>query len=307
MRRILSLVALALLVLAAWLWLSGGFDQIGQWATARQRSFQDSIALALRAARAGDAGAVLTLLGACFAYGLAHAAGPGHGKVLIGGYGFGNRVPMARLSLIALLASLGQAVTAVALVYAGVLVLNLGRSAMIGVTERIMAPVSYGAIALIGLWLALRGLRKLARQGVGHDHDPADDHGHDHRQGPAICDHCGHAHGPTLDQVNKVGSVREALALIAGIAARPCTGALFVLIITWQMGIAWIGVLGAFAMALGTAIVTVCVGLAAGGLRGGLLAGIGGSPRFVQVTATLEILAGSGVVLLAGGLLLRAL
>jgi hypothetical protein len=60
-------------------------------------------------------------------------------------------------------------------------------------------------------------------------------------------------------------------------------------------------------MALGTAIVTVCVGLAAGGLRGGLLAGIGGSPRFVQVTATLEILAGSGVVLLAGGLLLRAL
>ena len=67
--------------------------------------------------------------------------------------------PRLRLSVIALLSSLGQAVTAVALVYTGVSLLHLGRERMISLTEAIMAPVSYGAIACVGLWLFWRGLR----------------------------------------------------------------------------------------------------------------------------------------------------
>lgn len=299
MRYVLSIAALVVLIVLTWAWADGSFDRLAIWAAGQQREFQNTIAGALRGARAGESGTVIALLGACFAYGLAHAAGPGHGKVLIGGYGFARKVPMMRLSLIAFAASLGQAVTAVVLVYAGVLILNLGRSAMIGVTEQIMAPVSYGAIALIGAWLVWRGLRRLlVRPHV---------HVHSHAGQGAVCDTCGHAHGPTLDQVEQVGTLREAVILIAGIAVRPCTGALFVLIITWQMGIAVLGVSGAFAMALGTAIVTVAVGLAAGGLRGGILAGISGSPRFAQVAAMVELMAGVVVVLLAGGLLLRAI
>lgn len=297
MRRVLSFVALALLLVLGLLWMTGAFDRLGYWAAQQQRGFQDTIALSLRAARAGEAGAVLALLGACFAYGLAHAAGPGHGKVLIGGYGMARAVPMLRLSLIALAASLGQAVTAVALVYAGVLVLNLGREALVGVTEEVMAPASYAAIALIGLWLMWRGFRRV--------HAPV--HDHVHEGAGAECANCGHAHGPTLDQVSETRSLRDALLLIGGIAVRPCTGALFVLILTWQMGIGMIGIAGAFAMAVGTALVTIAVGLAAGGLRGGMLAGISGSPRFAQIAAAVELLAGGVVVLLAGGLLLRAL
>lgn len=102
-------------------------------------------------------------------------------------------------------------------------------------------------------------------------------------------------------------SLRAALGLILGIAIRPCSGALFVLVITWQMGIAGLGIGGAFAMALGTALVTVAVGLAAGGLRGGLLAGISGSKRLANMAAVLEVLAGIVVVFLAGGLLIRSL
>jgi nickel/cobalt exporter len=95
--------------------------------------------------------------------------------------------------------------------------------------------------------------------------------------------------------------------LVGGIAMRPCTGALFVLIITWQMGIGGLGIGGAFAMALGTAMITVFVGLAAGGLRGGVLAGLSGSSQVARVVAGIELLAGSVVVFIAGGLLLRAL
>lgn len=292
MRWIVTGAALAAVLILGAFWFSGGFVQLGQWAADQQRAFQNAIAIALRSARKGEPGAVLALVSACFAYGLAHAAGPGHGKVLIGGYGFARKVPMLRLSLIALAASVGQAVTAIALVYAGVLILNLSREAMVGVTEQIFAPISYAAIVAIGLWLIWRGMRRAKT--------PSQDTSE-------VCASCGHAHGPTLDQVDRTNSVRAAVALVGGIAIRPCTGALFVLIITWQMGIAMIGVLGTFAMALGTAVITTSVGLGASGLRGGILANVVNSTRGAQIAAVVEVIAGGAVVLLAGGLLLRAI
>ena len=297
MRYVLTVLSLVLIAALVILWGTGWLDRLAIWAAGQQKEFQTGIARALRSIRAGEAGAIAALLAACFAYGLAHAAGPGHGKVLIGGYGFARQVPMLRLSAIALLASLGQAITAVVLVYAGVLILNASRQAMVDTTEALMAPVSYGAIALIGLWLVWRGARKLM-----HRH-----HDHLHEGDAEVCASCGHAHGPSLDQVEQAGTLKEALALIFGIAVRPCTGALFVLIITWQMGIGMVGIVGAFAMALGTALVTIGVGMAAGGLRGGLLAGLAGSSQLARVVASVEVLAGGAVALIAGGLLLRML
>ena len=291
MRRVLSLAAVAVLAALALLWWTGGFDQLAAWAALRQREFQNEIATGLRAARAGQVGAVIALLSACFAYGVVHAAGPGHGKVLIGGYGMARAVPVLRLAVIGLAASLGQAVTAVALAWGGILLFDLGRTALIGWTERVMAPASYAAIALIGGWLVWRGLRRSRRT-------PQEDH---------VCASCGHAHGPSPEQVAKADNPRAALALIAGIALRPCTGALFVLIITWQMGIGMLGIAGTFAMALGTAVITVAVGMGAGALRGGVLAGFAGSERAARIGAAVEVAAGIAVVMLAGGLLLRSL
>ncbi|WP_171100468.1 nickel/cobalt transporter [Ruegeria sp. HKCCD7255] len=292
-----------------WFWGSGGFDSLAAWAAGEQRAFQNQIARSLRAAKAEQPAAVATLLGVCFAYGFFHAIGPGHGKVLIGGYGLGRQVAFWRLSAISVLSSLGQAVTAVVLVYAGVLVFQMSRQTLVGTTERIMAPVSYGAIALIGLWLVFRALRGFARQhqsgkAQGHHHH---DHSHDHHHDGEVCSSCGHKHGPTAEEVANVGSLREALALIAGIAVRPCTGALFVLILTWQMGIAMVGVAGAFAMALGTATVTTLVGWTSFGLRGGLLASASAT-RFAAILApTIELLAGLIIAAIASGLLLRAI
>ena len=291
--------------LLLWFWGSGGFDHLAAWAAGEQREFQNQIARALRAARAEQPEAVATLLTVCFAYGFFHAIGPGHGKVLIGGYGLGRRVAFWRLSAISILSSLGQAVTAVVLVYAGVLVFQMSRESLVGATEQVMAPVSYGAIAVIGLWLIFRALRSFARRQksqVTHMRD-RDHHDHEHE----ACSDCGHRHGPTADEVAQIGSLRETLVLIAGIAARPCTGALFVLILTWQMGIAMVGIAGAFAMALGTATVTTLVGWTSFGLRGGLLASASAT-RFASVLApTIELVAGLMIAVFASGLLLRAL
>ena len=299
MRGALALALVLACVCVGWLWLSGGFAGIASWAAGEQRVFQNGIARTLRALRGGEAGAYAVLLGSCFAYGFFHAIGPGHGKLLVGGYGVGRAIPALRLSLIALVSSLGQAVTAIVLAYGGLWMLDLTRERMVGAAEDWLAPLSYGLIAAIGLWLVLRGARRLARvqaQVQGHDH-----HGHGDN-----CNTCGHRHGPTLEEAEQATRLRDALVLIAGIAVRPCTGALFVLIITWQMGIPVAGVLGAFAMALGTATVTVAVGIAAVGFRGGLMRSVARAGALTWIMPMLEVAAGLVVVALSAGLLLRA-
>jgi ABC-type nickel/cobalt efflux system permease component RcnA len=265
MRALVLSTSLALLALAVWLWGMGGAQEVARWAAQGQREVQGAMAGSLRALRAGEPGALMGLWALCFAYGFLHAAGPGHGKLLIGGYGLGTRVPVLRLSGLALAGSLAQAATAVALVYAGVLVLNLTREAMVGLADRIMAPMSYGAIAAVGVWLIWRGLRRFrAMRGrlEAQGHAPGPD---------GACGTCGHRHGPTAAEAAQVHGPKEALALIAAVAIRPCTGALFLLILTWRMGIDMAGIIGAFVMALGTASVTVAVAMAAVTLRTGLL------------------------------------
>jgi ABC-type nickel/cobalt efflux system permease component RcnA len=99
------------------------------------------------------------------------------------------------------------------------------------------------------------------------------------------------------------------VAIILSIAARPCTGAVFLLLLTWRLDVLGAGVAGTFAMGLGTASVTLCVALLAAGVRGGLLMRVlsAGGNRGSQMAAALEIAAGALVLALCLQLLLRSL
>ena len=312
---------------------------------------------ALRGLRAGHPGAIWSLCAVTFAYGLFHAVGPGHGKVVLGGYGLSRRVALRRLALLSLLASLAQAATAVVLVLAGAWVLGWGRADMTDTAEGLLAPVSYGAMALLGIYLALRGLRRgwrlltpgsavsaapvtdrprpqagmagLARQQMqatpGADMSSPDtstpttsapttstatpgflavgrgagcaDHSSE------ICPDCGHRHAPSLEEVARLTSWREALVLIAAIAVRPCTGAVFVLLLTWRMGVLYAGVLGAFSMGLGTALVTMAVAMGAAGVQRGVAGLPGAMQQGRWIAAGLELFAGALVAVICCGLL----
>lgn len=308
MRRALTYGGVALLLLVGLLWLTGALEGGMNLLREAQRAAQDRLAGAIRSLRGGEPGALLAFWAICFGYGVLHAAGPGHGKLVIGGYGVARRVPLGRLLGLALGSSLAQAAVAVALVYALIAVLGLARGAVEGTAERWMTPIGHAMIAGLGLWLVWRGARGLGRQGAraGHAnestvHDHLDHHGHDdHVHGPE----CTHAHGPTLDDVERVTNWRDAWALVAGIALRPCSGALFVLILTWQLGIATAGVIGAFVMGLGTALVTMAVALLAVWAREGAFAGMG-SGRVARVIPWLELAVGTGIAIAALGLLLN--
>ncbi len=298
MYRLIWILAAVVVALASWLWGFGGADLVMRVAAEGQREAQQAMAGALRALRAGEPGAIATLLGLSFTYGFFHAAGPGHGKLIIGGYGMAERVPVVRLSVLALASSVAQAVTAILLVYGAFSLLDWGRQQMVGVAEDVLAPASFGLIALVGAWLAFRGVRRFlkAQSAERHNHAHTDGHSED-----GSCSNCGHKHGPTVEEAACVRSVRDAVAVVGAVALRPCTGAIFVLILTWQMEIAVAGIAAALSMALGTACVTVGVALAAVSLRESALMRLQGAAA-LRATAALELLAGLVIAVVAAQL-----
>ncbi|ANP35628.1 membrane protein [Phaeobacter gallaeciensis] len=318
MRVLTALAALAVLVIAIWLWGFGGAQDVARWAVSGQREAQSALARGLRALKAGQPGALISLLSLCFAYGFFHAAGPGHGKLVIGGYGMDRSVAMGRLAALAVASSLAQAATAVVLVAGGLTVMDWGRERMTSIAEEVLAPLSYGLIALVGVYLFQRGTRRLLRlrqspsaakvDGLvaACDHGHMHSHDHDHDHSADACPSCGHRHGPTLEEAAQVHGLRDALAIIGAVALRPCTGAVFLLLVTWRMDVLPAGIAGAFAMGLGTASVTVAVAIASVSLRQGALDRMQGR-RALALAAGLELLAGGVIALLAVQIMLRAI
>lgn len=297
MRWLIGLTAAASLAALIWLFALGGMVDVARWAAAGQREAQNALATALRALRAGEAGAWLSLMTVCAAYGFFHAAGPGHGKLVIGGYGAAERVSLRFLTVLALASSLAQAGTAILLVAVGASIFGLGREAMTQTAEAILAPASYAAIAFVGCWLTLRGVRKLMVKPHHHDHDH-DHHHHDHS--------CGHAHGPSIEDVAGIQSWRDAVGVVAAVAVRPCTGAVFLLILCFGFGIPLAGIAGALVMGLGTAGLTILVAIAAVSMRETVLAPLQGTTA-ARAMAAIEIGAGLFVALVGASLAMRFL
>jgi ABC-type nickel/cobalt efflux system permease component RcnA len=288
-------------------WMAGGWDDLARWSAEASRGAQEALARGIRAVRAGEPGAVTALLAVAFGYGVAHAAGPGHGKLLIGGYAAARRVSAGKLLALSLAAALAQATVAVVIVYAGVLVFRWSRERMAWIADDLLVSFGHAAVAGLGLWLVWRGLRALrtaeaAATATDHGHAQGHVHGHGHAHGTD----CTHAHGPTVEEAAAVTSAREATVLIAGVALRPCTGAIFLLVLTWNFGIWAVGVAGAYAMGLGTATITAGVALLALWAREGALQTLAGG-RIARALPLVEVsvgllIAGAAAVLLAGSL-----
>jgi ABC-type nickel/cobalt efflux system permease component RcnA len=269
----------ALLIVAAVTLFALGeslFPGVMDWAVTQQRAFQNEMAGAVRAIRSGAPGGWAALLFAAGAYGLVHAAGPGHGKYLIGGVGIATSIPTSKMIALAVSSSLAQALWAVIIVYGGFFVFQLSADRMTVLAEDWLAPASYVAIGTVGAVLIVRGtLSMMQARPASHDHYS-----------------CNHAHGPDPDQVAGLTSFRDAAALVASIAIRPCTGAIFLLVIAWQLDIKLAGFVAVVVMGLGTAILTSSVAISSVALRGMALFSGGRAGGVAVAASTLQIIAG---------------
>lgn len=278
--------------------VQGLLQPLGRWLLAWQAEFQTGLARELRGVHGGQAAAFWALMGLCLTYGFVHAVGPGHGKALIGAYGVARRVPALKLAGIGLMAALAQGTMAVLVVLVLAGVAGMGRTGIEGVDRGLLTVLGLTAMGLVGLWLIWRALQRIAAAGrTGHDpHHHHHHHAHDDHE---TCDACGHAHLPPASAMLAAANWREVAALVAAVAVRPCSGALVLLLLTWQMGLLWVGILGAYAMALGTAGVAAALALALALGRDGLIAGAGrlGGAAGPKLAAGIEALAGLALVL----------
>ena len=302
MRVAVGFVLLAAVAGGLWFWQSGAYAGLTVWAVEQQRLIQNELARLVMAERRGDADVVGGLIVASAFYGFVHAVGPGHGKFLIGSAGIGGGARARTMALLAVVSSLAQGAVAVLLVYGGLGLLSLGAGWAVDTTEEVLTPLSYVVIAVIGAVLVWRGARALGRSVLPARAAPAVAH---HHHEPACG--CGHRHGPTAEEVAKVRGWRDALALVAAIALRPCTGAVMVLVIAWQTGLHALGIGAVLAMALGTGILTVAVALASVAFRRASFAVSGTPARLAVVAPALQLAAGAVVLMLSLGLLAASL
>ncbi|MDC9824971.1 DUF1007 family protein [Devosia sp. ZB163] len=124
-----------------------------------------------------DFNALWVLGGLSFLYGVFHAAGPGHGKVVIGSYMLANERQLRRGVVLSFAAALMQSVVAVVFVGVAAALLGLSSVAM-GDAVGWIEKASYALVALLGLWLIAR---KIFGWGHSHGHGPVPaSGGHDH-------------------------------------------------------------------------------------------------------------------------------
>lgn len=250
------------------------------WLLARQSEFYRQMSSTIRAAKS-DGSAVWTLLFISFAYGIFHAAGPGHGKAVIASYLVANRETAPRGIALSFASALMQSLVAILIVGISAWILNATAKTMCK-AEGAIEVASYGLIALFGLRLVwVKGgtfIRALPAQPVpaiagvphehhdhAHSHDRHDHaHAHDHHTHDHVHDeHCGHSHGPTPSELAGPGGWRRGFAAILTVGIRPCSGAILVLVFALAQGLFWAGIAATFLMGLGTAITVAAIAIIA--------------------------------------------
>ncbi|WPU24104.1 nickel/cobalt transporter [Cedecea neteri] len=214
-----------------------------------QRSINQELSGLLRQVAEDPSRAGLSLLSFSFAYGVLHALGPGHGKIVIGTW-LATHPSKIKSSLgLTFAASLLQGLVAIALVVVVLGVLALP-SRQLHLSSFWLEKGSYLLVGILGLllsWRALGRLRvQLRRKPKFTSFTPH--HVHD-----ATCG-CGHQHVPDEKQLAAGSDWRARLMIVLSMGMRPCSGAIMVLLFSKVIGVFSWGVLSALAMAAGTSI-----------------------------------------------------
>lgn len=198
---------------------TGPFAHILMWINLRQQEFYRALAGAMKAMRE-DGNKLWLLIGLSFAYGIFHAAGPGHGKAVISSYMVANEVALKRGIVLSFVSALLQALTAILVMMLAYFVL---RGTTISMTDAawFLEVTSFVFVTLFGAWLLWRkagpailrlfganppyslSAAHAGHSHAGHSHTHSvhalhahghDGHDHDHGARDHHHDHGGHDH-----------------------------------------------------------------------------------------------------------------
>lgn len=249
-RRWLHLWPLALFVLLAvcgMLWLWQAWPQVMIKSIVWQREVNQQMSGLLKAVAENPTKAGGSLLAFSFIYGVLHALGPGHGKIVI-----------ATACHASLRAQVEHRPDAGIVAAAGRRGNSAGRGGACTVTASCSPAAHEQLLAGKGelcagrragadpLLAGAEKLRALLRKPTFKAFTPH--HVHDAHCG------CGHQHLPTQEQLQNGDDWRARLMIILSMGMRPCSGAIMVLLFSKVIGVFGWGILSALAMAAGTSL-----------------------------------------------------
>ncbi|ANE74428.1 nickel/cobalt transporter [Dickeya solani] len=305
---------LLLMVVVAWqamVWWPSILMQSIEW----QRSLHQQMSDLMEQVRAQPHQAGWTLVMFSLVYGVLHAVGPGHGKVVIATYLATHPSRLKSSLQLTFASALLQGTVAIALVTLVLAVLQLSSRAL-HIGSFWMEKSSFVLVAGLGGWLCLRAFRRLrallfprAKPCIrsltpldasvsGIRLAPAVHHQHDEHCG------CGHQHVPAAEALNHSDGWRTRLMVVLAMGLRPCSGAIMVLLFAKVLDVFVWGVISALTMALGTALTVSLLGVAVLFCRRQLerlsRAGASSSPRWQPLVWSALSLAGGMALTFAG-------
>jgi len=284
------------------------FRQVAEW----QRKINRYLATQLRiTSQNGGFAAMFTVILASFIYGVLHAAGPGHGKLVVGSYFTAREAPLRTGIIMGSVIAITQAVVAITMV--GILAIAFGGN-QLEIMDRTnnLEIISYTLIFAIGLYMtyeAVTGKTTCGHNHLGEPYYKNEGHNHDRTE------HHGHNHGPDPKAQNTwlartasraLGPQGEVIAvgIISGV--RPCTGSILVLLFALANGVFLLGILAALTMAFGVAITISALGIGAIILRRSLAGKEKNMSPARALAAKILAVAGSLAVAMIGAILLGA-
>jgi ABC-type nickel/cobalt efflux system permease component RcnA len=325
-----GLAALVLVTIAAHAWAApspfgiatpdstGGFGgplaPLFAWIALRQAEFYRVLTKSLADIKENGWATWLLLL-VSFAYGVFHAAGPGHGKAVISAYVVSSGEKVRHGVAVSFAAAFVQAFSAIAVVAVAAVIFRVTARSMTVATQWVEVA-SYALITAVGAWLLWQ---KLTGGGHHHHHDHhaviADDAAHrktglqnrknEHQSGGKNHQYAAtkpYNLPPTEATTGGRGLLRAWSAILA-VGIRPCSGAIIILVFALAQGLFVAGVAATLVMAVGTGLTVALLATMAVSARGLAVRLAGTQSRLASgLIRTIEIAAAAAVLLL--GLLL---
>ncbi|WP_187265419.1 nickel/cobalt transporter [Reinekea thalattae] len=318
---VVSIVAISLFVAALWHY----WPAIVKGILTTQADFHSLLSRHISQFKENPRVSGAMLVAISFAYGVFHAAGPGHGKAVLVTYLSTQKDTLKQGIFISFAAAIFQAIVAISIVSIISILLSQTFSQTNLVSLR-TEQTSYVLVILFGGYILWRSVLKVKKRLVGarndhhshdhhshdhhsHDHHSHDHHSHDHHSHDHHShDHHSHNHHShnhhshnhhshnhhshnhhshnhhshnhhshnhhshnyhshdhgdqcchTYKPVEKV-SPWQTLGIIVAMGARPCTGAIMVLIYSHIVGIYWVGISATLLMGLGTGLTVASLG-----------------------------------------------
>ncbi len=225
-----------------------------------------------RRVKAGDVKAIFSLLFFSFIFGLLHAIGPGHGKFISFSFFLSKKAKMLKGIFVGTAIAFIHTLSAVVMVLGIYFIVKQAYLSSFERFSRFIKIISFSMISIIGGYMlisAILSIRKKASNKSG------------------------------TGDIQEL-SMKEMLSVIIPIGIIPCPGAAIILLFFLSLDLVWLGVVSAFFVALGMAVIISLVCLLTILAKKGALKAFGGHGKGMKTFESVTEIISSMLIILVG-------